>query len=71
MEGVKYFLISNSQNPAEFLHPYPLETSKQYIWKEGLVGAAGFYHKEAMIISKDCTPVGNVIPMGDNVIKEN
>ena len=66
----KYFLISNSKNPTEFLHPYPFETSKEYIWKQGLIGAAGFYQKEALIIAKDCMPVGNVIPMGDNVTME-
>ncbi len=73
-EAVKdYFLISNSENPNEFLHPYPLQTSKDYVFKEGYVGAAGFYEKEALEISKGCTPIGKIVPMNGltkNIIKE-
>jgi hypothetical protein len=69
----EYFLISNSKNPKEYLHPYPFQDSKEYIWKEGLVGAGGFYEKEANEVAKNCTPIGNVVPMNSltkNIIKE-
>lgn len=69
----KYFIISNSKNPKEYLKPYPFEDSKQYVWGEGLIGAAGFIQSEAFKVAKDCVPQGNVIPIDSltkNVIKK-
>jgi hypothetical protein len=71
----KLFLIANSQTSKElpftekeYLAPYPNEDSKQYIWKKGLVGAAGFHYEEAKIISGDCAPKGEMISM-DSITK--
>ncbi|MBK7362911.1 MAG: hypothetical protein IPJ01_11485 [Micavibrio sp.] len=76
----KLFLIANSEtskdlpfHKKEYLHPYPTETSKDYIWKEGLIGACGFYYKEAKIISEGCMPKGDMISMdtiSKKIIKE-
>jgi len=76
----KLFLIANSETSRqlfftekEYLSPYPNEDSKQYIWKKGLIGTAGFYYEEAKIISERCTPKGDMISMDSiskNIIKE-
>lgn len=65
----RYFIIQNSINIKEYLHPYPFKDSKQYVFNEGLLGAAGFYQEEAFIIAKSCTPPGNVIPL-DSIAKK-
>ncbi len=76
----KLFVIANSQTSKdlpftekEYLSPYPNEDSKAYIWKKGLIGAAGFYYEQAKEISVGCNPVGDMISMdtiSKNVIKE-
>lgn len=71
----KYFLIANSEtskdlfyDKKEYLHPYPNEDSKSYIWKKGLIGAAGFYYEDAKIVSEGSTPKGDMISM-DSITK--
>lgn len=68
-EKNKYFIIQNSQNLNQFLKPYPNPDSKTYIWGDGLLGSAGFEHENTIKISKECNPIGNIIPM-DNLAKE-
>ena len=76
----KLFLIANSEtsrnvffSEKEYLSPYPNEDSREYIWKKGFAGAAGFHYKEAKIISEGCNPKGDMISMDSitkNIIRE-
>lgn len=68
-KGPDQYIVSNSPMPdklpddvkqfwenKEFLHPYPKPTDNQYIFKKGIIGAAGFYKKEAEIFAEACKP---------------
>lgn len=76
----KIFLIANSETSRqlfytekEYLSPYPNPDSKEYIWKKGLIGAAGFYYEQAKVVSEGCIPKGDMISMDSiskNQIKE-
>ena len=74
VESGTYFLIANSEHPKQYLHP-TTPTANTYIWKEGVVGAAGFYKEAADAIANDptCKPRGVVVPMDSltkNIVKE-